>query len=137
MPDFGEFNWLAVVTAVVMTQILGFLWYGPLFGKPWLAGLGKTQEDMQDRSGLGKALTIGLICSIVMVVALAIILSLSETPDLVSGIKIGVLASIGFVATTLWSGATYEGRNMTVTWISIAYQVVAITAAGAILGAWR
>ncbi len=137
MPDFGQFNWLAILAAVVVTQILGFLWYGPLFGKPWLAGMGKTQEEIQAGGNVGKAVAIGVICSIVMTVALAIILSLSETPDLVSGIKIGLLASVGFVATTLWSGAIYEDRNMTVTLISIAYQVVAITAAGAIIGAWR
>lgn len=137
MPDFGEINWLAVLVAVVVTQVLGFLWYGPLLGKPWRAGMGITEADMADRSGLGKALTIGVICSIVMTVALAIILLLSETPDLVSGIKIGILGSVGFAATTLLSGAAYENRNMTVTWISIAYQIVAITAAGAILGAWQ
>ena len=138
MPDFAEFNWLAILAAVVVTQILGFLWYGPLFGKPWMAGMGKTQEEIQAGGNVGKAVAIGVICSIVMTVSLAIvILELSATPDLTSGIKIGLLASIGFVATTLWSGAIYEDRNMTVTIISIAYQVVAITAAGAIIGGWR
>ena len=28
-------NYLAVVAAMLAQMFLGFLWYGPLFGKPW------------------------------------------------------------------------------------------------------
>ncbi|HSR41197.1 MAG TPA: DUF1761 domain-containing protein, partial [Longimicrobiales bacterium] len=42
--DLGAINWLAVVVAAVSTFILGGLWYGPLFGKTWMAASGMTEE---------------------------------------------------------------------------------------------
>lgn len=48
--DFSSFSWLAVLAAVVANMVLGFLWYGPLFGKSWRAAVGKTEEDRPDPS---------------------------------------------------------------------------------------
>mgnify|MGYP001090013640 CR=1 FL=1 len=39
---FGRVNWIAVVLGGVFSMILGFLWYGPLFGKLWLRTIGST-----------------------------------------------------------------------------------------------
>lgn len=30
-------NWLAIVLCMVAAVVLGFVWYGPLFGKKWMA----------------------------------------------------------------------------------------------------
>ena len=48
MPDLGAINWLSVLIAVVAAQVLGFLWYGPLFSKQWMAALGWTPEQMKE-----------------------------------------------------------------------------------------
>jgi hypothetical protein len=40
-------NWLAVVAASLVGFAIGFIWYGPLFGKPWMASVGMTEEDAQ------------------------------------------------------------------------------------------
>lgn len=31
-------NWSAVIAGTIVSYGLGFLWFGPLFGKPWAAG---------------------------------------------------------------------------------------------------
>ena len=33
-------------------MILGMLWYGPLFGKPWMRAVGKTQDELTMGFGL-------------------------------------------------------------------------------------
>ena len=33
-------NWIAVIVGAVIAYGLGWLWYGPLFGKAWMSGLG-------------------------------------------------------------------------------------------------
>jgi len=38
---------LAVLVGVVFSNALGFLWYGPLFAKPWAALIGKSADEMQ------------------------------------------------------------------------------------------
>ena len=38
-------NWLAVIVGAVVAYALGWLWYGPLFGKTWSGGLGISVPD--------------------------------------------------------------------------------------------
>ena len=47
MVSFAGVNWLAVLVGVVASNALGFLWYGPLFGKTWLSMIGKKQEELK------------------------------------------------------------------------------------------
>ena len=41
-------NWLAVGAATLVGFVIGFLWYGPLFGKVWMKEAGLTEEDVQN-----------------------------------------------------------------------------------------
>lgn len=132
MPQWSEIPWWGVVVAVVASQIIGFLWYGPLFGKPWRAGMGITDADMQDRSGLGQLVVIAIIWSIVSATAIAALLSMTGTPDLMEGIWVGFLASIVVMAWVLTAGG-YEKRNKTVVWLGAANQIATLVAVGAIL----
>ena len=42
--DMSAINWFAVVAAVLVGFPVGYLWYGPLFGKQWMASVGLTEE---------------------------------------------------------------------------------------------
>ena len=42
-----EVNLLAVLVAGIVPMIVGFLWYGPLFGKRWLELMETTAEEIQ------------------------------------------------------------------------------------------
>lgn len=134
MPDWGMIPWAGVLVAVVASQIIGFLWYGPLFGKAWMAGLGKTPEDMSDRSGLGAAVSVGVVSSVAAAIALAILLTMSNTPDMESGAKVGLLVALA-VTSYIVITMMYEQRDRTVSWIGIANQVVTLVVMGAIIGA--
>lgn len=41
-----EINILAIIVASLIPNIIGAIYYGPIFGKPWLDSLGLTKEDM-------------------------------------------------------------------------------------------
>ena len=131
MPDFGDLNWLSIFIAVIAAQVLGFLWYGPLFGKQWMAAIGKTQEDMSGSAG--PAIAIGVVMSIVRAVILALLIDLSNTPDLTSGIKIGLLLAL-VTSSGVITGHVYEERVSALTWINCVYEVVMWAAMGAIIG---
>ena len=40
-------NYWAVLVAALFTFVLGFLWYGPLFGRTWLRLVGLNPESMK------------------------------------------------------------------------------------------
>lgn len=133
MPDFGAIPWVGVLAAVVASQVIGFLWYGPLFQKPWLAAMGKTKEEM-DSAAAGPAIAVGIVCSAVAAVTLAIILTMSQTPDAMSGAKIGLLGAV-LVASYIELTTMYEQRSTTLGWIAMGNQVVTLAVMGAIIGA--
>ena len=41
-----EVNWIAVIAAAVSAFVMGGLWYGPLFGKKWMALVGLSISRM-------------------------------------------------------------------------------------------
>ena len=54
MIEFGNFflvpvNYLAVLLSAVSNMVVGFLWYGPLYGKEWrnLVGFNKSNQKNQ------------------------------------------------------------------------------------------
>ncbi len=132
--DIGAVNWLAVLVAVVTGQALGFVWYGPLFGKMWLNAIGRTQEELGSGT---QAIIIASIGALVMSVALALLLTVPERVDLVTGVTFGALTAIGFVATTTVINGVFEDRRPTVMALFAAYETVSLIVMGAILGAWR
>lgn len=40
-----------VIVSAVLAFVLGWLWYGPLFGAKWCAIMGKTEEDRKNCGG--------------------------------------------------------------------------------------
>ena len=39
-------NWVAIVIAAIAQFIIGWVWYGPLFGKTWMSMMGMSQQSM-------------------------------------------------------------------------------------------
>lgn len=134
MPDLGAIPWVGVLVAIVASQVIGFLWYGPLFGKPWLAAMGKTKEEMAAGGSTGPAITVGVLCSVATAIALAIILTMSATPDMASGAKVGLLGAV-IVAAYIETASVYERRPPALGMIAMGYSVVMLVVMGAIIGA--
>ncbi len=135
MFELGDVNWLLVVIAVVVHQVLGFLWYGPLFGAAWMRAMGTTKEQIQERGMSPAPFIIAGVGSLLSAIALALLLSLVDDAELTDGLVMGLLAGIGFAAPTTATADAYQDCNPTVTWLYIAYQVVGFAIMGAIIAA--
>lgn len=56
-------NWLALIVAVIATQVLGFIWYHPkVFGKTWMETTGVTEEKAKQ----GNMFLNMAICTVLM-----------------------------------------------------------------------
>lgn len=128
-------NWLAVVVCVVAQMALGFLWYSPtLFAKPWMAAMGKTQDQMGNP---GPAYALTIVGAFIEALVLAWLVGALPAPALVNGAIVGLLAAIGFVATTFGATYLFSGANRMLYLINVGYHVIGLVVMGAILGAWR
>jgi hypothetical protein len=124
-------NPVAVLIAIVIHQALGFLWYGPLFGKMWTGALGKTMGEMRSP---GPSITIALVTGIIATLALAYLIGSLGVVTADSGAKWGALVAVGFIATATINSGTFENRPATVIGLYCAYELVAFVIMGAVLG---
>jgi Protein of unknown function (DUF1761) len=76
-------NYIALFGATLAAFAFGGLWYGPLFSKPWLAALGKTEAQLKAGARpMPLLFAITLAASFVMAWVLAgLMLHLAQRPD--------------------------------------------------------
>jgi len=132
---FDSISWVGVAAAVAASFVLGFVWYGPLFSKPWLRELGKTEEDMRADGGeLGPILAVQLVATVITATVLAIIIERFGT-GIPTGLTIGVLCAAGLVATAKLSDVLFAQTSSSKRyWIEAGYQITSYALMGAIYG---
>lgn len=129
-----DLNWLAVVVAALAQMILGFLWYGPIFGKTWLAAMGKTRDQM---TGAGMAGAVSAGAALVAAIALGLVINNVGAATIGDGAIWGIILSAGLVVTSQISNAMFEQRSGTVTLLYSSYQLVGTAMMGAIIAGWQ
>lgn len=131
-------NLVAVVVAAVASMVLGFLWFGPLFGKPWMKRMGFTQKDVdrQKRKGMATTYFMGFIGALVTSYVLAHFVFYTGSVDAVSGAVTGFWIWLGFVATVLLGMVLWEGKPLALYFLNAGYYLVNLAVMGAILAAW-
>ena len=136
MFDYTAVNWLAVIIAAVANVVIGTVWYLPqVFGKQWAAATGREMNTGGNPMLYGIAIVGSLISAYVLALVFEVVMQARGPVSLVDGIFIGVVASVGFVATTQAVAGAFEGRSWTLFGINAGNSLVAYAAMGAILAA--
>jgi len=129
MPDVSL---LATLVGTVLGFVLGALWYGPLFGKTWMAAVGLTPETI--RRDFNPARTYGTTFVLALAACYVLGLYLGPAPGLAYAATAGAAAGIFFVATSLATNYLFEGRRATVMLINGGYHAVRFTLFGLAYG---
>lgn len=131
-----DINLLAVLIAAVLNMVIGWLWYSPwLFGKMWLAAIGKTQEDIKQNS-TGPLYVINTIACLVTAYVLAHIVDYAAATTAATGAQTGFWVWLGFVAMTLLPVYLFEMRPKKLYFIYVVYQLISFVLMGVILAIW-
>ena len=128
-------NWVAIVIAAIAQFIIGWVWYGPLFGKTWMSMMGMSQQSMS-REGMGKTMTLTFIGSLVTAAVLSMLVGWMGAKTLGAGIAAGFWAWLGFVATVTLGGVLFAKMSWDLYILNNAYQLVSLAVMGAILAKW-
>jgi hypothetical protein len=128
-----EINWLAVIVAALASFPLGFLWYGPLFGKTWAREAGVTEEKA--KSG-NPAIIFGGAFALALIQAATFAMFLGAEP-LPNAAVYGLIAGLCWVGTAFGVQYLFERKSWKLTAVNAGYNAVAFTLIGAIIGAWR
>ncbi|MEP2773544.1 MAG: DUF1761 domain-containing protein [Fulvivirga sp.] len=126
-------NWLAVIVATLSTFVLGAIWYGPLFGKAWMAEHGYTEEDLKD-ANMGKIYGTAFVLEFIMTANLAFFIA---GVGLGESVLYGFLTGFGWVAMAIGVNYLFSRNSIKLWFIDAFYFVISFTIMGAILGAWK
>lgn len=127
-------NVWAVLVATVVYFVLGALWYMAL-GKPWMAALGMTEKDLEGGAD-PRMFAITFLLDVVAVFTVAVVLANATLTGWTGGASLGALLGIGIWFALMSVTFMFEGRKPALFLIDGGYHVLALTLAGAILGAW-
>jgi hypothetical protein len=137
---FDGINWLAVLVSAVIYFVLGALWYSPLlFANIFMRYRGLTREDMQSQSGGGMRLDylFPMLTGLIIAVVLAVLVNLANAVPLLDGVGVGVLAAVGFAATSTLTYTVFSGPHKGLWVIYTGYQLVGFAIMGALLALWQ
>lgn len=123
-------NWVAVIVATILLQVLGYLWFGPLFGKAWLAALGHAEQMPANQNML---MAIGAVNTLICVVGLAWLINKLGAVTLGAAVMTSVTAWFFFSLTTQSLEYLYMGMSLQLLVLNAGYQLVAFALAGATL----
>ena len=135
-------NYVAVVVAAVANMGLGFLWYGPLFGKTWIKMMGWSEKDMEaaKAKGMGKSYALMTLGSLLMAYVLAHAYIFASTYMKVSGISAGLSVGfwnwLGFVAPVTIGTVLWDGKPWKLWFLNSGYYLVALLLMGSILSSF-
>ena len=132
-----DVNWLAVLVAGIVPLVIGFLWYGPIFGKQWLALMETTAEEIQKDFNPLKTHGGSFVLSLITAYVLAQLLAVMGGSGAMIGVHVGLLVTIGFVLNVGYQGVAYEQRKPGIFVLSLGFNGVCLIAQAVLLAVWR
>ena len=133
----GKINILAVVVAAVVYWLLGAAWFTVL-SKAWLAGIGKTMEQLKQEGGSpALAYVVALVCNLIMACVLSWLVIQTGEQTAMRGIGLGALLWMGLVGTSIGTEYVFESRSLQIFAITGGYPLVGLVLMGAIVGGWK
>ncbi len=137
---FGiEINFLAVFIVAILLFVIGFLWYGPLFGKNWikLSKIPASEIAKAKQKSMARPMILNFIGNLIMVFVLANFIKILGVSVVAQGMILGFWIWIGFFAsTTLLGNVLWENKPWGLFVLNGLYWLIELMVASAILAVW-
>lgn len=129
-------NHLAVWAMVIAHQAAGFIWYSPfLFANPWVAGQGKTLEQMN--SADPEPFVYSILASILACYFISWFVQAANSTTIKDGLIIGAFLSLGMVFPALAVHYKFLGISDNVLWIDLGMSALTTIMTVVVLSVWR
>lgn len=129
--QFGQVDWIALIAAFVAGYAFSAVYYISL-AKPWMAAIGKTEEEV--KAGAGPLPYVVAIAGqlIIAYVLMHLMLSLNMV-SLGGGVVLAITLWIGFVMTTMAINHRFQGASWSHTMIDGAHWLAILVIQGIVI----
>jgi len=133
--NLPELNIVAIIIATILEVVIGAVWFNApfAFNKQWLAGIGKTAEQVaEDASPI--AIVSAIVGSLITAVILAILIGWLAIDTWSGGLLVGLLLAVGFSANMAFIKDRFEARPLGLSMINAGHDFVILGLMGAVIG---
>src|SRR3989344_1556272 len=137
-------NLTAVAAAAIANMFVGAMWYGPLFGKRWMALVGMNPDQMEQMKkdpAFKKKAQNGYfwasISSLVMAYVLANFVFFTGADSVRGGLQLAFWIWLGFFVPVVMSGVLWENKSVKLFALQASHYLVALAIMGVILAVWQ
>ena len=129
---FKGINWVAVIVAVVLLEVLGYLWYAVLFMKPWTDAI-SAYGHAPSGGNMAVTQSLGIVNTLIIVLGLAWLTRRLGATSLAASLSVALAAWFCFNFTTQTLEYLYMEMPPVFVGINMGYQIVAYLLTGAVL----
>jgi len=138
-------NFVAVLLAAALAMAIGFVWYGPLFGKVWQQVMEFDPDDKARREqamkGMGPLYALVLFGTFMTAYMTARLLGWLQQDTWLGGMRVGCYLWIGLVLPLNLNNAVFSGKPLALRWkmfaVQASHSLVLFVVIGTLLGAWH
>lgn len=132
-----KMNHAAVWVSIVLQFVIGFLWFGPLFGQAWMDLVGLDMSTIEaDPAGAAEWIT-NIISAVVSVYLLAWIFTRMGTDSWMKGLILGCLVGFAFTILPNMTYNLFGKMPYALAWVNGGFTTFGLMVSGVILGAWK
>ena len=139
-----KINILAILVAVVVNFIIGFLWYTPLFGKAWGKEMGYDPDMKPETSTLLKGMSFMVIGNFLFawvfahnIAAWGFVPGVQEMGELPNAFSAAIFTWIGFYLPSHLGATVWEKHSWKLFAINTGYHLVSLIVVAMILTYWK
>jgi hypothetical protein len=134
----GNLNWWAVLVSLGAIMVVGSLWYANfLFGKAWIAAVGKTRIELQQGRSMLWLIATTLFWSLLLVLTIAVLEQFMIIGGWQDGLLLGLMLGFGIAVASGNLHALLENRFNSLVWITSGHNVLACVIPAVILAVWK
>ena len=134
--DVGRLHWPAIVTCVVVGQVVLTVWFVVLFGTPWARAYGATSRAQHTKEIPSYTYAIGAVCTLLLTVGLAVLQASLNIMTGTDGLVLGLFVALCFSVATAVPGYAFL-RRWPAGFMAIGSQTLLIVIVSVILAAWQ
>lgn len=130
-PEVTVVFWHALVAMVAM-QVIGWIWYGPLFGKIWMK-LANVKPGKISNGKMSCIILTSVVVNIITVTILSHVLAYADASTFLEGCSVVFWLWLGFMMPLQLGKVLWEGKSVKLFVLLTAYDLVALSAAAKVL----
>ena len=127
-----QVSWLAVIVSTIAAFVLGGLWYGPFFSKPWMREMG-VGRDFKPRIARSILFTVAIVLNFIAALVFGLFVGPSPSPALALGA--GAAVGLAWAAPSVLIVYLFASRSLLLTAIDAGYVAAQFIAFGIVFSA--